>query len=182
MLRFHRAGCSVVIILVCSLLVSGCQLGAICRDNRDCASGYCADGRFCAPQDGTGQPGDYCHHDNQCASSVCFCPGDPHTGAPTFCSGWETRVGAQRGMCTARVANGEVCTRNENCLSNYCADGRFCAPRDGTGMAGDYCHHGNHCSSGVCICPNGLTTRGFCPNWEKGIAVSGVVVTGRCAP
>lgn len=156
-------------VFLCTLLLlSGCVLGAECRVNSDCTSGYCANGRFCAPQDGTGQIGDYCHHDNQCASGDCRCPGDLNTEETTFCSNWEIRTGAEQGMCAARSPNGSGCSRNENCLSLYCADGIVCAPRDGTGQAGDYCHHGNQCTSGACLCPAGLATgnTGFCPEWE----------------
>lgn len=138
--------------------------GELCTNNDQCISGYCADGRFCAPPDGTGRAGEYCHHDNHCASYLCDC--DPQTGGASFCRDWER---GNHGACLAKKEYGEVCTRNENCLSDYCADGHLCAPRDGTGETGVYCHHDNHCASYACSCAPRTGGPSFCSDWERGV-------------
>lgn len=74
--------------------------------------------------------------------------------------------------------NGGVCEVNADCRSGYCADGTFCAPRDGTGRAGEYCHHGNHCRSGTCSCGErsgrrGILEAGFCPQWDRNLQARG---------
>ena len=66
----------------------------------------------------------------------------------------------------SRLANSELCTTDRECASGHCADGRFCAPRDGTGRAGDYCHHNNQCERGlVCHCARDIF--GFCIGWRQ---------------
>jgi len=60
---------------------------------------------------------------------------------------------------------GCFCERDAHCLSDNCADGKRCAPRDRTGISGNYCHHNNHCQSGYCSCAKGIF--GFCKNWEQ---------------
>jgi LysM repeat protein len=148
--------------------------GDSCGGNKECESGYCADGK-CAPKNGTGEGGDYCHHDDHCASKTCICPGlPPYTprgfgfGGGGFCPGWEKFDSYNHGTCLAKGENGERCLKNEQCKSNYCADGKICAPVDDTGWKGDYCHHNNHCNSAFyCDCPKGNTDFwGFCPGWE----------------
>ncbi len=144
--------------------------GFYCSRNEECKSGYCADGRRCAPVDGTGKGAnnDYCHHDNHCESKRCICP-EGH-GYAGFCKDWESwPEGANKvstGFCADQVAYGESCNRNSDCIKGQCANGRRCAPWDGKGMQGDYCHHDNHCASGQCQCP-GAKSWGFCANWEN---------------
>jgi len=142
--------------------------GAPCSSDRECLSGYCADGERCAPQNGTGQAGEYCHHDNHCQSGFCVCP----TGYDgKFCANWRTLKTNQYGSCWQLADNGDPCRKNEECESGHCADawpwqyGR-CAPKDGKGGRGDYCHHDNHCQSGRCDCDYGWWS-GFCKDWEN---------------
>jgi len=179
--------------------------GRRCRKNSSCKSGYCANGRKCAPRDRTGKAGDYCHHDNHCAAGGCICA----KGLAGFCKNWERwpegqydashsskkrigRCGAQRKKgftCSAdyecsgsllcspitktcqpvnkqtNLDDGFKCTQNTQCKSGYCANGKRCAPKDGTGKSMDYCHHDNHCASGSCNCSKGFG--GFCREWEK---------------
>lgn len=114
-------------------------IGAYCEDNNACAEGRRCDRgagtqgtRRCIPDDGEGQGGDYCSHDNHCASIDCI-------GAPG------------RGVCSAVDNNGAWCDENRDCDSGRCDVGwsttntRRCIPNDGTGRDDDYCTHNNHC-------------------------------------
>ena len=141
--------------------------GQACSNDNHCASNYCADGRRCAPRDGTGQPGAYCHHDNHCAAQRCNCT----HGLFGFCKDWESwngNIDPRRGFCEdVAQPNGSDCRKNEECASNHCANGRVCAPQDNRGRTGDYCHHNNHCRSS-CFCPGGNDQSwGFCSNYEN---------------
>lgn len=170
--------------LACGLALTACTpsirpgpdpLGTLCATDAECQSTYCADSFRCAPRDQTGQPGEYCHHDNHCRSQRCSCD-NFQRAADSFCNNFR---GGNQGTCLARRDNGDDCTRNENCTSGYCADagkvtnldfwpatsGGRCAPVDSTGAVGAYCHHDNHCSSGNCNCPGGKSF-GFCAAWE----------------
>jgi LysM repeat protein len=147
---------------------TGLSLAARCTSNSQCGSGYCANG-LCAPKDGSGQIGDYCHHNNHCANDFCLCP-DGWNG--DFCSNYDANADFlnRRGACqfTPGWPNGSSCTEKNDCTSNYCANG-VCAPKNGSGVDGEYCHHNNHCRSGTCTCPSGKAsfwTLGFCPDWE----------------
>lgn len=46
--------------------------GDACTDGEQCDSGRCVDWR-CGPEDRTARYGEYCHHDNHCASTTCDC-------------------------------------------------------------------------------------------------------------
>lgn len=146
--------------------------GDSCSANEECESWYCADAwpwqkGKCAPKDGTGQVGDYCHHDNHCASGACVCPDYKYDGA--FCKDWAKFSPLTHGTCSlpaVKKRNGDYCAKGEECISGYCADGKRCAPKDGTGQSGDYCHHNNHCRSKTCDCPKGTDWLGFCQGWE----------------
>lgn len=63
------------------------------------------------------------------------------------------------------LPEGFMCSKNSECGSGYCANGQVCAPKDGTGMPGAYCHHDNHCASGKCTCGAGHTLFGFCNDY-----------------
>jgi len=142
--------------------------GAPCSSDRECLSGYCADGEKCAPENGTGQAGEYCHHDDHCQSGFCVCPSG-YDGR--FCANWRTLKANQYGSCWQLADNGDPCRKNEECASGHCADawpwqyGR-CAPKERKGGKGDYCHHDNHCQSGRCDCDYGWWP-GFCKDWEN---------------
>lgn len=64
-------------------------------------------------------------------------------------------------------ALGMSCSVNNQCVSDYCADSKKCAPKDGFGMPGVYCHHNNQCASGSCYCPNDDQEWGFCKQYER---------------
>jgi hypothetical protein len=122
--------------------------GEACNDGTACASGRCdsANGNphNCIPVDGTGNPGEYCTHPNQCNSAhsvtcqnhVCLAPPPP-----------------------GQVTLGHACTSNQSCASGRCdvANGNphNCIPNDGWGKPGDYCTHENQCNSSTCVtCAN----------------------------
>jgi len=67
-------------------------LGSHCSIDALCASGHCANG-ICAPKDGTGMPGVYCHHDNHCASKQCNCKKDTLGALTGFCKDYEKHPG-----------------------------------------------------------------------------------------
>ena len=154
----------------------------VCRSDNECASGHCANG-VCAPKDGAGQPGDYCHHDNHCASGFCLCREGYKGYSGKFCKTNAFTQLPSHGICIVPPGfeNGESCSVDDDCKSNHCANCK-CAPRDGTGIFGDYCHHNNHCASGVCTCPTGQAdfwSLGFCPDWQS---FSATGTHGTCAP
>jgi hypothetical protein len=113
------------------------SLGSSCTNNSDCQSNRCdfANGTYgqkCIPNDGTGQVGDYCSHNNHCRPGV-MC-------INKSCGGSQKKLG-------------ESCSSNQDCRSNRC-DGAAgnphnCIPNDGQGQTGDYCTHSNHCRPGV---------------------------------
>ena len=173
----------------CTTLIGNGPIMHCTRDGQ-CASGNCAEG-ICAPQDGTGQPGDYCHHNNHCANAFCVCPkgydGDFCKYAHIFLSqpteadnyaGFKPSAG----YCAdfPGLENGKSCSNNDDCKSRYCTPEKLCAPKDGTGLAGEYCFHNNHCRSGACDCPSDDKTDlwGFCPGWE----LYDTSYHGRCTP
>lgn len=87
----------------------------------------------------------------------------------------DQRCNTDIGFCEAvrdieyRRPAGSSCSMNSQCASGlFCADGQRCAPIDGTGQRGAYCHHDNHCKSKACTCPLGEGLFGFCANWEEG--------------
>jgi LysM repeat protein len=155
--------------------------GDRCTKESDCASGYCANRLLvqnwrCAPKDKTGRLGDYCFHDEHCGNKTCYCStGRTWDG---YCKGWDDNCDydADWSFCDEWEGpeNGSPCKDNGDCKSNYCANG-FCAPRDGSGLKGDYCHHQNHCYSGKCECPL-LVFGDFCKDKDGGITA------GVCLP
>lgn len=144
--------------------------GGACSQSSDCASGHCANGK-CAPVDGLGQVGEYCHHSNHCSNHYCVCP-NGYDG--DFCRGYAnfTDKPGEHGTCGEwqGAADGAACSSDTACQSRHCADG-ICSPIDFTGLFGEACHHNNHCYSRECVC-NDKDIFGLC--WDKG--------GGYCAP
>jgi len=160
--------------------VWGDRNGDRCGKDSHCASGYCADNWRCAPPDKTGRLGDFCYHDEHCGNKTCYCStGHNWLG---FCKGWDenTPLDTKFGFCDEWEGklDGSLCKDSDDCKSNYCANGA-CAPRNGSGLAGDYCHHKDHCYSGACQCGPGAHAEGgwsgFCvlDNNTKTIAPGG---------
>lgn len=168
-----RVACQALAIFVVSGFFIAAEaynrpLGTPCAKNGDCASGHCADGRFCAPVNRSGRPGDYCHHENHCSPGMyCDCP----SGGGGFCKNWRSRSGGGQCQFNRKVGEPARPTAGMNCRAPgcdfglHCADGRVCAPVDRTGRPGQYCHHDNHCRSRNCVCPSGKSF-GFCARWE----------------
>ena len=112
-------------------------LGESCETNAGCSSGRCDSGsnttntERCIPNDGTGQIGNYCTHNNHCQNTNCV-----------------------DDQCRAPADLGESCETNAGCTSNRCDVGwnttntERCIPNDGTGGYGDFCTHNNHCYRG----------------------------------
>jgi len=150
--------------------------GYPCSHSDECDSGHCADGKLCAPRNGTGKGGAYCHHGSHCASGECSCPeGNGWVGARGFCKDWQSYTPTHHGKCERALKNGQHCSMtlgvwwSYKCESDHCADGKICAPKNDTGKEGAYCHHDNHCASGLCQCPDGWEqgTKGFCKGWQN---------------
>ncbi len=158
-------------------LGAGRPNGYPCARSNECDSDYCANDKLCAPKDGTGAADGYCHHDKQCASGLCVCPGEKEGwgGGKAFCTGWQNFTPTSHGTCSRKLENGEQCTMglwdwsSAKCKSDNCADGKLCAPKNGTGKEGAYCHHDDHCGSGLCLCPDGWESgsKGFCKGWQN---------------
>ncbi len=112
------------------------KIGAACNESLECSSLRCdrvaGNPRRCIPNDRTGKPGDYCSHNNQCASSNCM-----------------------QSKCVAPATNGSPCTTNASCQSGRCdtvvGNQQVCIPNDGTGVVGDYCSHVNQCQNKNCV-------------------------------
>lgn len=141
--------------------------GGRCTRNENCLTdGQCVEG-LCAPLNFTGGPGQYCHHDDHCATNLCLCPVGKRGG---FCG---TASAPEPGKCWrpgSPGVGGSFCRNNAHCESDFaCVDGLRCAPHNDSGDPGDYCHHDDHCATGLsCQCPGGKNS-GFCTNWEDGI-------------
>jgi LysM repeat protein len=127
--------------------------GHTCSEDDYCASLNCVNG-LCAPPEGLGRQGDYCHHDNHCYNDFCLCP----TGYDgDFCAGYQNisdKPGKQ-GFCGVwpGAALGESCQEDDDCESRNC-DKNQCVPINGHGLLGDYCISSDQCYSGRCMCPD----------------------------
>lgn len=89
---------------------------------------------------------------------------------------------------------GSNCTSNGECQSGHCPENK-CAPENDTGsggirrlgeeinpISGDYCHHGNHCMTGKCVCPDGtVADKSFCPDYRSWPEGHEIGKTGTCS-
>lgn len=147
------------------------KLGDRCYPNT-CDTGRCVDyegydklGRCVPKDDFTLKGGQYCHHDNHCKSGFCLGAGKAH-----FVPNWRSLPdgGGSLSKCAAQLKNGERCYKNRDCQTGQCADDWRCTPVDTEGQPGEYCHHSEHCSSRMCVCPDGkIATSGFCRNYKN---------------
>jgi hypothetical protein len=143
---------------------AGAANGMFCTQNNQCASFHCANG-LCAPLDKMGRPGDYCHHDNHCWNGLCICPQGWGGLDGHFCKGYENFENS--GVCSvgAGLPDGQACEADSWCRSNHCAE-KVCVPSNGAGLAGDYCHHNDHCYSRVCDCQK-IMGGNFCVDYQN---------------
>ena len=128
------------------------KLGKSCKKTSECGKGlHCANDKFCAPIDYTGKHGDYCHHDNHCASSRCECPGGKSFG---FCSNYEK--GNNKGTCHGdspragrKVCDVDlVCGIGLICYRGFCRIGCW-TDLDCEYKQGEICSN-NKCTKNVC--------------------------------
>jgi len=127
--------------------------GSQCSKKSECASDNCYKG-LCAPKDGLGRLGDYCHHNDHCFNNYCKCPNGYDGDLCKGYHGFSPKPG-RHGTCGERrgEVHGGFCREDYECLSGYCAQNK-CAPVDWTGLVGEYCHHDAHCYSETCNCPD----------------------------
>jgi hypothetical protein len=110
-------------------------LGSTCTNKRQCASDRCNLG-MCAAAD-------ECQSDSECAAGN-YC-GDP--------------VAGQR-KCKAKLADGALCTKSEQCEAGRCKTG-FCSAAASASM-GQSCRFDDECREGTCNAPIGGATKGTC--------------------
>lgn len=156
-----------------------------CVGNVDCCSGICTASEFAY---GGGQcispliDGSYCEADNwcksnscvdsQCVSSSCAAAGDVCYTNDTCCTG-KCSVGAgslDPGACIVPVADGQACTDNNYCISNFC-DGGVCATAS-CQAADEVCDVAADCCSGLCS-NNGYAGSYCVPAQPDGYACQG---------
>lgn len=116
-------------------------LGGACTAAAECATGHCVDGRCCdsacsgacdscsvalgASQDGVCQPvvgsGSPSCWPFQCAGTSVACPtvcsSDSECTSTHYC---------REGACVVRRAQGSLCSKDSECLTDFCSDGRCC--------------------------------------------------------
>lgn len=127
--------------------------GAQCKKDNQCASSNCENG-LCAPDDGLGQIGDYCHHNDHCFNEYCLCP-NGYDG--DYCKGYKsfTPKAGEHGTCGEwpGLVNGSACSKDDECQSRHC-EKNMCVPIDETGLLGEFCFSSDHCYSERCMCPD----------------------------
>jgi len=138
-------------------------LNVACQADWQCASGYCESHSGtswtyrCMPSTGSGQSGDPCSNDNQCAAQNCAGLTKDIYGA------WVP------GTCAVKGRLGDCCTAHNQCASTYCAPGPFqacdyeCMPNK-NGQGYDLCSDNIQCVSQVCL---GLRGDGY-NHWIPG--------------
>jgi hypothetical protein len=109
--------------------------GATCTNKRQCQSDRCAWG-FCADAD-------ECQADSDCGRGN-FC-GDPISGKRT---------------CKARLSDGSLCTKDDQCRAGRCKSG-FCSAPASAAM-GESCRFDDECRIGKCNAAIGGATKGTC--------------------
>jgi hypothetical protein len=109
--------------------------GTLCTSKRQCVSDRCSVGQ-CADAD-------ECQADADCGAGN-YC-GDPIAGKRT---------------CKAKLNNGSICAKAEQCQAGRCKTG-FCSAVASASM-GDSCRFDDECRVGKCNAPVGGLTKGTC--------------------
>jgi hypothetical protein len=164
-------------VIVFALLM-GCgdkpQLGKPCRQNSDCASGYCLEGTRCTA---------VCRNDGECLSGWSCAP---LTGVPDKlcqCAPASEVCDGADNDCNGAVDDGATCGPGQECRAGSCvctgtmcgdacvdvsSDAAHCGRCDGV------CSPGADCSAGVCVCASGQTDCGqACADLERDAAHCG---------
>lgn len=110
-------------------------LGSSCTDKRQCASDRC--------NLGTCKVADECQADSDCGAGN-YC-GEPIAGQRT---------------CKAKLSDGSVCTKADQCQAGRCKTG-FCSAPASASM-GESCRFDDECREGKCTAPVGGLTKGTC--------------------
>lgn len=120
-------------------------IGENCKNNDDCASNYCdltnagennGNGKCAKSQATVNGIGGECTLNANCKDSWC-----------------KKDAGQDKGVCTARLADGQACTDGAQCEGSYCNDD-LCASSPkvvkGDKTIGAACNDNNECESGYC--------------------------------
>jgi len=110
-------------------------LGSSCTNKRQCASDRCNLAQCASP--------DECQSDADCVAGN-YC-GDPVAGRRT---------------CKAKLGEGALCTKAEQCQAGRCKTG-FCSAAASASM-GQACRFDDECREGTCNAPVGGATKGTC--------------------
>jgi hypothetical protein len=147
--------------------------GTSCSTDAECASHRCDNApgnpRACIPNDGQGQPGDYCTHPNQCGKGqICIattsssptrsCRGNGAGQQGQPCTQWDQCVTSNciDNKCVAAGLPGDRCSSNQGCggLTGQCdttVKPPRCVPPNGSGQQGQFCTQSNQCGLSNCI-------------------------------
>ena len=114
--------------------------GGYCVFNEDCKSGFCDENDVCRARDGSGGTivnGQACTKNEECVSNNCYegkvCR-TPNWGGGGLAVGDVCSLDSQcasksckSGYCAGtKTVNGEACTKNEDCESGNCYEGKVC--------------------------------------------------------
>jgi hypothetical protein len=116
-------------------------VGQPCADNTQCVSNWCDRGAGttntgrCIPNDGQGQPGNFCTNPRHCQNNNCV-----------------------DNTCQSSGGLGMTCSSFTGCISNRCDLGvgigitntGLCIPNNGQGQPGDFCTHNLQCADHNC--------------------------------
>lgn len=140
-----------------------CQSDAECHDDEFCTAGVLDLSRnVCKAKKALGES---CTNKRQCASDRCNlarcvaadeCQSDADCGAGKYCG--DPLVGQR--TCKAKLDDGALCTKAEQCLAGRCKTG-FCSAESSANLGGA-CRFDDECRAGACNAAVGGATKGTC--------------------